>query len=128
VPTLVPIYAAVFALVFVALSVRVANTRRLLRIGLGSGGNVVLERRMRVQGNFAEYVPMALLLLTFVEMQGWPRWTLHLLCLVMLAARLVHALGVGREPEDLRFRVTAMVSTFSVLSVAAILLLVGASA
>ena len=60
---------------------RVANTRRVMQVGLGTGNNVTLERRIRVQGNFAEYVPFALILLTFVEMQGSARWLVHALCL-----------------------------------------------
>jgi uncharacterized protein len=123
-PTIVPIYAAIFAIMFVALSVRVANTRRVIRIGLGTGGNVILERRIRVQGNFAEYVPFALILFTFIELQGWSRWLLHVLCLVLLAARMAHAYGVAQEPEDIRIRAIAMIVTFSVLLAAAILLLV----
>ena len=124
-PTIVPIYAAILALVFVSLSFRVANTRRTTRIPLGTGGNVMLERRIRVQGNFAEYVPLALILLTFIELQKWPHWLVHLLCLVLLAARLVHAYGVSQEPEDIRLRASAVPATFGVMVVAAFLLLAG---
>ena len=68
-----------------------------------------------MQGNFTEYVPMALILFTFVEMQGWPRWLVHGLCLVLLAARLLHAYGIAQEPEDIRLRVAGMATTrFSV--------------
>ena len=122
-PTIVPIYAAIFAIMFIALSVRVSNTRRVVQIGLGTGGNVILERYIRVQGNFAEYVPFALILFTFIELQGWSRWLVHALCLVLLAARLVHAYGVAQEPEDIRIRAGSMVVTFLVVLVAALLLL-----
>lgn len=123
-PTIVPIYAAIFALVFAALSLRVANTRRVMQIGLGHGGNIVLERRIRVQGNFAEYVPFALILFTFIELQGWSRWAVHAFCLVFLAARLTHAYGVAQEPEDIRIRTSAMIVTLSTFIVAGLLLLV----
>jgi uncharacterized membrane protein YecN with MAPEG domain len=124
-PLIVPAYAAVLGLLFAVLSFRVANTRRTMRIGLGSGGDRQLERYIRVQGNFAEYVPMALILLTFVEMQAWPEWLVHVLCALLLVARVVHALGVAREPEDIRFRAAGTVTTFSVLIVASLLLLAG---
>jgi len=125
-PTVVPVYAAIFALVFVVLSMRVANTRRIMQIGLGSGGNVVLERRIRVQGNFAEYVPLALILFTFIEMQGWSRWVIHALCLALLAARLTHAYGVAQEPETIPIRASAMMVTFLIFIVAAAILLLDA--
>ena len=126
VPTIVPIYAALFAVMLVFLSISVANTRREMQVTIGDGGNKILLRRIRVQGNFTEYVPMALILFTFIEMQGWPRWLVHGLCLVLLAARLVHAYGVGREPEIIPIRATGMATTALLLITAAGLLLFSA--
>ena len=126
IPTIVPIYAAIFAVMLVVLSIRVASMRGDVRIAIGDGGNIVLQRRIRVQGNFTEYVPMALLLFMFVELQGWPHWLVHGLCLVLLAARLLHAYGIAQEPEDIRFRATGMATTALLLVIAAVLLLYGA--
>src|SRR5690242_15604528 len=110
-PLIVPAYAAVFGLMFAAISFRVANTRRMRRVSLGTGGDRQLERYIRVQGNFAEYVPIALILLTLLELQEWPAWLIHVLCAVLLIARVLHALGIGREPDNLRFRASGMVAT-----------------
>jgi hypothetical protein len=126
IPTIVPFYAAIFAVMLVALSLFVAKTRGDVRVGIGDGGNIVLQRRIRVQGNFTEYVPMALILFTFVEVQGWPRWLVHGLCLVLLAARLLHAYGIAQEPEDIRLRATGMATTAVLLVAAAGLLLASA--
>ena len=126
IPTIVPIYAAIFAIMLIALSLRVAKTRGDVRIAIGDGGNILLRRAIRVQGNFTEYVPMALILFTFVEMQGWPRWLVHGLCLVLLAARALHAYGIAQEPEDIRLRATGMATTAVLLVAAAGLLLYSA--
>jgi uncharacterized membrane protein YecN with MAPEG domain len=126
IPTIVPFYVAIFAVMLVALSLFVAKTRGDVRVGIGDGGNIVLQRRIRVQGNFTEYVPMALILFTFVEVQGWPRWLVHGLCLVLLAARLLHAYGIAQEPEDIRLRATGMATTAVLLVAAAGLLLTSA--
>ncbi|MCX7314530.1 MAG: MAPEG family protein [Hyphomicrobiales bacterium] len=126
IPTIVPIYAAVFAVMLVALSLRVARTRGNVRVPIGDGGNKLLLRAIRVQGNFTEYVPMALILFTFVEMQGWPHWLVHGLCAVLLAARLVHAFGISQEPEDIRLRATGMATTAGLLIASAALLLFSA--
>ena len=40
--------------------------------------------------------------------------------LLLIAGRLIHACGVGREPEVLRIRVAGMALTFTVLIVAAL--------
>ena len=126
IPTIVPIYAAIFAIMLIALSLRVAKTRGDVQIAIGDGGNIVLRRAIRVQGNFTEYVPMAMILFTFVEMQGWPRWLVHGLCLVLLAARLLHAYGIAQEPEDIRLRATGMATTAVLLVAASVLLLYSA--
>jgi len=126
IPTIVPVYAAIFAIMLIALSLRVAKTRGDVRIAIGDGGHILLRRAIRVQGNFTEYVPMALILFTFVEMQGWPRWLVHGLCLVLLAARALHAYGIAQEPEDIRLRATGMATTAVLLVAAAGLLLYSA--
>lgn len=114
-----PLYAALLALLFFALSVRVISRRRDARVGIGDGGNRLLLRSQRAQANFAEYVPLTLLLMGFAEVQGAPGWSLHLLGCLLFAGRLVHAAGLSREPEPSGLRVTGMSLTFTVLLIAA---------
>ena len=125
VPVIVPAYAAVLAFIYIALAVRVIRLRQSARVAIGTGGNAGLERTIRVHANFAEYVPFALLLATFVEMQGAPAWRVHLLCLALVAGRLIHAFGVSQERENIRVRVVGMATTFTILAVMALLLLAG---
>jgi len=76
---ILPVYAALLALLFVFLSVRTIRMRRRLRIGIGDAENPVMLRAMRVHANFAEYVPMGLLLAFFVETSGAPNfWCMRL--------------------------------------------------
>ncbi len=119
--SITPLYASVLALLFVFLSIRVIGARRVSRVGVGDGGDRALMRRIRVHGNFAEYVPFAVVLMTLAELQRAPGWTIHLLGVLLLAGRLVHAYGVSREPEEFRFRVTGMAMTFTVLICGALL-------
>jgi uncharacterized membrane protein YecN with MAPEG domain len=119
-PVIVPAYAAILALIFIFFSTRVIRLRQSNRISLGAGGNPGLERAIRVHGNFAEYVPLGLLLLLFMELQGRAHWLIHILCLVFIAGRLSHAYAIGSENTDFRFRVGGMVATFFVLTVAAL--------
>lgn len=118
-----PYYAAVFALFFFALSALTGLKRRKYKVALGSGQHPELERAIRVHGNFAEYVPFALLLIYFIEMQtGWVL-PVHALALVLLLARLLHAYGVSHVQENLKFRMAGMMLTFSVINGSALLLL-----
>jgi uncharacterized membrane protein YecN with MAPEG domain len=125
VPQIVPAYAALLALFFVYLSARVIRVRQTAGMPIGSGGNRLFERRIRVHANFAEYVPLALILLMLMEIRGNAGWYLHLLCLALLVARAAHAWGVSQEPDDFRFRGLGVMLTFAVLIAAAITLLVG---
>lgn len=118
--TVVPAYAALLALLFVWLSLRVIGVRRSQKVGLGVGGNRIVERAMRVHGNFAEYAPLALLLLAFLEIRQPHVLLLHGLCAALLIGRALHAWGVSREPEDFRIRVAGMATTFTVIIAAAL--------
>ncbi len=113
-------YAALLTLLFVVLSRNVIAYRRRQRIAIGAEGDPDLLRRVRAQGNFAEYVPLAVVLIAFAEIQGLMPLLVHALGLVLLTGRLVHAFGLTRTPEDFRFRVTGMALTFAVLALAAI--------
>jgi len=124
---IVPVYAALLALLFVALSLRVIGARRSGKVPIGAGGDAGLERRMRVHANFAEYTPFALLLLALAELRGAPALLLHGLCVTLLAGRAAHAWGVSNPSEDFRFRVFGMAATFTVILLTALLLLVGSA-
>lgn len=121
--TVIPAYAALLALLFVALSIRTIRARRAHKVAIGTGGHAALERAIRVHANFAEYVPLALLLLTLAELRGVPALVLHALALALLVGRCAHAWGVSRTPEDFRFRVTGMLCTFTVIGLSALALL-----
>ena len=115
-----PLYAGLLGFLFTALSLRVIRARRRSGVPLGDGGDAALLRRRRVQANFAEYVPLCLLLMALAEQQGLATWVLHSLGLALLAGRLAHAAGVSRDPEPYQFRVAGMTLTFSVLFAAAV--------
>jgi uncharacterized membrane protein YecN with MAPEG domain len=120
---IVTLYAALLALLFVVLSVRALRMRRRLGIAIGDSGNSEMLRAMRVHSNFAEYVPLSLLLVFFVESGGAPAWLVHGLGLCLLIGRLAHAFGVSQAKENYVFRVTGMGLTFTTLVVSVAYLL-----
>ena len=97
---IVPFYASHLAALYFFLSLRVIRMRRRERIALGDGENARLERAIRVHANFAEYVPLALLLATFVELQQSSPLMIHLIGLALITGRVVHALRC--EPRKRR--------------------------
>jgi uncharacterized membrane protein YecN with MAPEG domain len=119
----VPLYASVLALIFVGLSIRTVRLRQRLRVAVGDAGNESMLRAMRVHSNFAEYVPLSLLLFYFVESVGASHWLIHALGTSLIVGRVAHAYGLSRSPEPMGFRVVGMALTFTPMIVAAIGLL-----
>ena len=115
-----PVYAAILALLFVLLSFRTIRFRQRFAVAIGSGEQALLERASRAHGNFAEYVPLALLLIYFIETGAALPMLVHALCFLLLSGRLVHAYGISQEKENLRFRVAGMIMTFSTIVIAAL--------
>lgn len=120
-----PLYAAVLGLMFVALSVRTLRLRRQLRIAVGDKGDQQMLRSMRVHANFAEYVPLSLLLIYMFEARSGTTVLIHALCVCLIVGRFSHAYGVSRVAEDYRYRVFGMSMTFTALAGAALGILAG---
>ena len=120
---IIPLYSALLALFYVYLSARTIGVRRNANISIGDGGDDSMLRAMRMHANFAEYAPIALLLLAFVEIQGGPSWMLHALGALLLIARLSHAYGISSAQAPGKFRVAGMAATFTTIVIAALWLI-----
>ncbi|MBV2129265.1 MAPEG family protein [Arsukibacterium indicum] len=114
------LYAGILAILFIVLSIRVITRRNQYQVAIGSDGQILLERAIRVHANFAEYVPFALLLMFLAEYSGLAPLYLHILGVALLVGRLSHAYGVSQQQEPLKFRVFGMILTFTVLLLAAL--------
>ena len=119
-----PLYAAIFGLVFVALSVRTLWLRRKLGVALGDGDKPVLMKATRAHANFAEYVPISLLLVFFLETRTDAALWVHVLCIALLIGRIIHAYGVSQLVEDYRFRMIGVALTIFVVVSSSVRLLV----
>jgi uncharacterized membrane protein YecN with MAPEG domain len=97
---------------------RVITARRAADVSIGDGGNEAVLRRMRAHANFAEYVPVFLVLLAALELAGANRALLLTAAVAFTLARVAH--GIGMDGGTLtRFRVAGMmISTFVSLALA----------
>lgn len=119
-------YAALIGFLFLYLSRNAILARRAAQVAVGDGGDRRLLRAMRVQANCAEYAPIALILLALSEAAGTPALVLHGFGLVLVAGRVIHAHGVAREPENLKFRVAGMAMTITMIAAASLTVFAGA--
>jgi uncharacterized membrane protein YecN with MAPEG domain len=117
-----PLYAGILTIWFVVLSLRVTSIRHH-GVRFGDNGDVEIARVIRAQANFAEYVPLALLMMGFLEASRYSIYLLHALGIVLVIARLLHgiALSFGRARGVGRFVGTAL--TIAVLLLEAALCL-----
>ena len=88
--------AGAAAILHVWLSLRVSRLRRPLKIGVGDGGNEMLLRRIRAHANFAENVPLFLVLLGFLELATGGSLWLWGAAILFVLARLGHVFGMDR--------------------------------
>lgn len=109
------IIASILTLIFVRLSFAVIGLRRKNKVSLGSGGHEDLERAIRAQGNFAEYVPFGVILIACLELNGAPWWLVALPGITLIIGRLIHAKGINVPPPDFSKRILGMKFTFSTL-------------
>ena len=107
--------AAVLTAIFIKLSFEVISLRKKNRVGLGSGGHEDLERAIRAQGNFAEYVPFGIILMACLELNGSPWWLVAIPGVALIIGRLIHAVGINTPPPDFSKRVLGMKLTFATL-------------
>ena len=89
------LYVGVLALIFLVLSYRVVQLRGPGGPSLGDGGNPLMLRRIRAHANFAEYVPLIVLMIGMLELSGMPAYVLHGMGITLVVARLLHGYALS---------------------------------
>lgn len=111
-----PLYAGALALWFLVLSMRVVAGRSgPAGPSLGDGGDPAMLRRIRGHANFAEYVPLVLVLMGLLELGGLPRWGLHAIGAVLLLGRLLHGYALSFSGNSPFGRTAGILLTFLAL-------------
>ena len=120
---IVALYSALNIILLIVLSYLVAGKRRKNSIGIGDAGNEALQRAIRVQGNFTEYVPLALIgLLMMASLGAAPYW-MHITGAMLTLGRVLHAFGLSKNSGASTQRVVGMILTWGALLIAAAYLL-----
>lgn len=118
---------SVLSLIFLYLSFNVIKYRRKNLLLYGAGGNIEMKAAIRAQANFAEYVPLTMLLFTGLIYFKIPVWFFALLNTVFVLARCSHAIGVlkfeRKDPPVIKPRFFGIVGTFLVILLSIIYIL-----
>jgi len=93
------LYAGILMIFALALSFRAGGFRGKTGISVlfGEPANMELIERVRVHQNFLEYVPMAIILMGIIELNGGNATFLHVFGVVLIIARIAHAIGLKHD-------------------------------
>jgi len=111
------LYAVLGALLLIKFSFDVVRLRMMYRVSWGDGGFSELQSAIRVYGNAVEYIPVALIMLLFMEMNGAETWMVHVCGLLLIAAECLKP----KEPrapglDDMTYRQAFMIGCFQCLA------------
>jgi uncharacterized membrane protein YecN with MAPEG domain len=91
------LYAGLLALILLVLAIRVGMMRVRTGVSILHGDDMELAQVIRRHANFTETVPMALILLCVLELNGASHLLLHTLGTSLVIARLVHPVGLVHD-------------------------------
>ena len=120
--TVTALYSGSLVLWFLVLSYRVVDRRRA-GVYLGDGGDPEMLRVIPGHANFAEYVPLALIMLAVLELSGASPYVLHGLGLALLAGRLLHGYALSFTGKFGFGRFWGTLLTYGVLAIEALMCL-----
>jgi hypothetical protein len=115
------LYAGILGLMYIGLAIFTIHGRYKYRVNLGTGNNENMEKRVRVHGNFAEYVPFALLIMLFAEVEGISENIIHALGIALVMGRVLHPFGILFKFGPSVGRTGGMFLTFGVIIVGSFL-------
>ena len=119
------LYAGLCTILVVFLAVRVVQWRFRHKIGLGHGGDRELQMRVRAHANAVENMPLALLLLGGMELNGDSMGLIHGFGGVLLVSRMAHAWGLSHSSGTSKGRFLGSLFTWTLMLTMAVFAIAG---
>jgi uncharacterized membrane protein YecN with MAPEG domain len=119
-PAITALYAGLLGLVAIAIAMVIARVRGSTGISVGDGGNLELIAAMRRHANFIEFVPMTLILIGLLELNGVGSTAIHVMGGTLFVSRVSHAIGYGTNESLQVFRAIGAMGSTLLLAVASI--------
>ena len=89
--------SALVSLIASVLAYQAGSMRPKTGISIGDGGNVELLEKMRRHANFTESVPLALILMAAIEIDGASAGLIHGLGIALVVCRIAHPIGLHHD-------------------------------
>ncbi|MCY4344799.1 MAG: MAPEG family protein [Gammaproteobacteria bacterium] len=91
------LYAALMVAILLWLGWGIGQIRGKTQISIGYGESKELAEAGRRYGNFTEHVPLALVLMAIVELNGGHGVFLHIVGALLVLCRIAHPLGLHQD-------------------------------
>lgn len=114
------LYAGLLALIGFGLAAGSGSIRSKTGVSFGDGGNVDQIVAVRRHGNFAEWVPLALILLAILELNQVSSTAINVLGGWLVVARILHPIGLRADGKFSVLRGIGAGSTALIVVVSAI--------
>ena len=119
-PEVTALYAGILGLMAMALSSMVGTRRGKTGISIGDGGDAEMLLAVRRHANFIEYVPLILILVGLLEVNGISATAVHAMLGALVFFRIAHAQGLKADTMQGIGRLIGAMGTAIVLVVASI--------
>jgi uncharacterized membrane protein YecN with MAPEG domain len=119
------LYAGILGLISIALGFQVGAARLRTGISILHGENMELATTIRRHANFIENVPLALVLLGALELNGAGSGLLHGLGIALVVCRLLHPIGLRHDDMRQPLRGIGAGGTTLVILISSLLLIWG---
>lgn len=117
-------FAGLLTLVYLVLTFSVIRGRYVHKVALGDGGHSDMMRRIRAHANFAEYVPLILVLMALNELSGASGELLAVFGVLLVLGRIFHAYSLTIHEvkrQRIIFRQIGTVTTLTILIILALM-------
>ena len=98
----------ILGILFFIHSLRTIKGRSITETSLGDGGDELMTRRIRIHGNFAEYIPLLLIILLLLEVSKVGIVLLVTFAASIILGRLLHFYGLYSKETPFWARIAGM--------------------
>ncbi len=102
------LYASLLGFLYFYISLTVIKGRRSNKVSLGPGSDNEILHLTSAHNNFASYVPLFLIMLYILEVNGAYSVLIHSLGVAFLAGRILHFLSMKNQEKTFEKRVLGM--------------------
>jgi uncharacterized protein len=109
------VFCAVLTFIFMRLSFQVVSIRKRTQLWLRPDGNEELERAIRAQTSFITYVPIGVVMVACLELNGAPWYLLVFMAMFLVIGRVLYIAGVTDPSGNEKKRNLGIAFTFAAL-------------